>query len=113
MPTVSATPETITLERDAYGRVDRTQVLSAFADGVYINQVFGPDRPLVAQSIAGHVRGIMPTKADVLRAAFGYGNERRIRAYRNGREYLLAAYRGYVSPDDLPALGSDDLPEGE
>ena len=110
---LNGSPGTITLERDAYGRVDRTQVLAAFADGVYINAVFGPDRPLVAQSIAGHVRGIMPTKADVLRAAFGYGNERRISAYRNGREYLLAVYRGYVSPDDLPALDSDDLPEGE
>lgn len=106
-------PETITLERDSYGRMDRKQVLSAFADGVYINQVFGPDRPLVAQSIAAHVRGIMPTKADVLRNAYGYGNERRINAYRNGREYLLSAYYGYVSPDSLPALGSDDLPEGE
>lgn len=106
-------PETITLERDAYGRMDRKQVLSALADGLYIDQVFGPDRPLVAQSIAAHVRGIMPTKADVLRNAYGYGNERRINAYRNGREYLLSAYRGYVSPDDLPALDSDDLPEGE
>lgn len=106
-------PETITLEHDSYGRMDRKQVLSALADGLYINQVFGPDRPLVAQSIAGHVRGIMTTKADVIRNAYGYGNERRINAYRNGREYLLSAYYGYVSPDDLPALDSDDLPEGE
>lgn len=106
-------PETITLEHDSYGRVDRRQVLAAFADGLYIDQVFGPDRPLVAQSIAAHVRGIMPTKADVLRNAFGYGDERRINAYRNGREYLLSAYYGYVSPDDLPALDSDDLPEGD
>ena len=106
-------PDTITLERDSYGRMDREQVLSALADGLYINQVFGPDRPLVAQSIAGHVRGIMPTKAEVTRAAYGYGDERRIRAYRNGREYLLSAYYGYVSPDDFPALDSDDLPEGE
>lgn len=106
-------PETITLEYDTHGNVDRRQVLAAFADGLYIDQVFGPDRPLVAQSIAAHVRGIMPTKADVLRNAYGYGNERRINAYRNGREYLLSAYYGYVSPDDLPALDSDDLPEGE
>ena len=106
-------PETITLEYDANGSVDRKQVLAAFADGVYIKQVFGPDRPLVAQSIAGHVRGIMPTKAEVTRAAYGYGNERRVNAYRNGREYLLSAYYGYVSPDDFPALDSDDLPEGE
>jgi hypothetical protein len=55
----------------------------------------------------------MPTKAEVTRAAYGYGDERRINAYRNGREYLLSAYRGYVSPDDFPSLDSDDLPEGE
>jgi hypothetical protein len=109
----TTTPETVTLEYDAHGNVDRRQVLAAFADGVYVNQVFGPDRPRVAQSIAAHVRGIMPTKAEVTRAAYGYGDERRINAYRNGREYLLSAYRGYVSPDDFPSLDSDDLPEGE
>ena len=109
----TTTPESITLEYDAHGNVDRKQVLAAFADGVHVKQVFGPDRPRVAQSIAAHVRGIMPTKAEVTRAAYGYGDERRINAYRNGREYLLSAYSGYVSPDDLPALDSDDLPEGE
>lgn len=74
----------ITLDHDHLGRVDRKQALAAFADDLYIEPVFGPDRPLVAASLVAHVRGIMPTKADVLRNAFGYGNERRIRAYKNG-----------------------------
>lgn len=111
MSATTANPATITLEHDRLGRVDRRQALAAFADGLYVEPVFGPDRPLVAASITSHVRGIMPTKGDVLRHAFGYGNERRIRAYKNGREYLLAAYRGYEGVSDLPSLDSDDLPE--
>lgn len=103
----------ITLDHDHLGRVDRKQALAAFADDLYIEPVFGPDRPLVAASLVAHVRGIMPTKADVLRNAFGYGNERRIRAYKNGREYLRVAYWGYEGIDALPSLNSDDLPEGE
>lgn len=113
MSATTATPSgTVTLEYDHLGRVDRRQVLAAFADGLYVEQVFGPDRPLVAASILAHVRGIMPTKGDVIRHAFGYGNERRIRAYRNGREYLLSAYRGYEGIADLPAIDSADIPEG-
>lgn len=108
-----ATPSTATvaLEYDRLGRVDRRQVLAAFADGLYVEPVFGPDRPLVAASIVAHVRGIMPTKGDVIRNGFGYGNERRIRAYRNGREYLRTAYRGYEGVEALPSLNADDLPE--
>lgn len=105
-------PSTATLPRDSRGRVDRRQTLAAFADGIQVEPVFGPDRPLVADSITSHVRGIMPTRSDVIRHAFGYGNERRIQAYRNGREHLLANYRGYEGVEDLPALDSDDLPEG-
>lgn len=113
MSATTATPTTVTPEHDRLGRVDRRQVLAAFADGHYVEQVFGPDRPLVAASIASHVRGIMPTRGDVVRNAFGYGDERRIRAYQNGREHLLSAYRGYVHEEDFPSLSSDDLPKGE
>ena len=111
MSAIPAAPATITLEYDRLGRVDRRQVLAAFADGLDVEPVFGPDRPLVAASIAAHVRGIMPTRGDVIRHGFGYGNERRINAYKNGREYLLTAYWGYAGAEDLPALDSDDLPE--
>lgn len=113
MSATATTPATVTLDVDTHGHVDRRQALAAFADGHYVEQVFGPDRPLVAASLVGHVRGIMPTRADVIRNAFGYGNERRIRAYRNGREYLRTAYYGYEGVADLPSLNSDDLPEGE
>lgn len=119
--TGTATPATepdtdareVTLERTIWGRMDRREVLGAFADGLYITPVFGPERPLVADSIASHLRGIIPTREDAMRNAFGYGNERRIRAYRNGREYMLATYWGYVSAEDLPDVNDlDGLPEG-
>ena len=107
-----ATPApSITLDYDKWGRVDRRTVLGAFADDVRIEAVFGPDRPFVAQSIVAHVRGIMPTKSDVIHHAFGYGHKRQIAAYRNGREYLLANYWGYEGVSDLPDLNSDELPE--
>lgn len=111
MSAATATPATIMLDHDHLGRVDRRQVLAAFADDLYVEQVFGPDRPLVAASIAAHVRGIMPTKGDVIRHGFGYSNERRIRAYKNGREYLRTAYWGYEGVENLPSLNSEDLPE--
>lgn len=112
MTGTTATPApSITLERNRWGGVDRRTVLAAFADDIDIEPVFGPDRPLVAASIAAHLRGIMPTKGDVTRHAFGYGNERRMKAYRKGREYLLSVYWGYQDPASLPAIGSDDLPE--
>ena len=101
----------VALNVDVHGRVDRLQTLTAFAEGHYIEPVFGPTRPLVAASLVGHVRGIMPTKADVIRNAFGEGEDRRVRAYRNGREYLLTAYYGYVDDVDLPSLDSTSLPE--
>lgn len=105
-------PTSVTLDVDRFGQVDRHQVLSAFADGQHVEQVFGPDRPLVAASIASHVHGIMPTKGDVIRHAFGYGNERQIAAYRNGREHLLTSYRGYEATQ-FPSVDSDDLPEDD
>lgn len=92
--------------------MDRREVLGAFADGLYITPVFGADRQFVAESIASHLRGIIPTQGDVIRNAFGYGNERRIKAYQNGREYMLSAYWGHVSAEDLPDINDrDSLPE--
>ena len=88
------------------GRVDRLQALTAFAEGHNVEQVFGPDRPLVAASLVAHVRGIMPSKADVIRNAYAAEDDRRIRAYRNGREYLRAAYYGYEGVADLPSVRS-------
>lgn len=112
---MSATLDTpapsITLDYDKWGHVDRRTLLGAFADGIHVNAVFGPDRPFVAQSIAAHLRGIMPTKGDVIRHAFDYGHKRQIAAYRNGREHLLANYQGYEGTEGLPDLNSDDLPE--
>ena len=102
---------TVTLNVDAHGHVDRRQALTAFAEGHYVEQVFGLNRPFVAASLVGHVRGIMPTKTDVIRNAYSDEDDRRIRAYRNGREYLRAAYYGYDGVADLPSLDSADLPE--
>lgn len=95
---------TITLTLDERGRTDRRQVLAAFADGVEVETVYGRDREAVAQSLASHLRGIIPDRSDLLHAAFGYGGERRIRAYRNGRAYLAAAYWGYPGIHGLPEV---------
>lgn len=95
---------TITLTLDERGNTDRRQVLSAFAGGHEIEPVFGCNREAVAQSMAAHLHGIIPTRSDLLHAAFGYGGERRIRAYRNGRAHLAAAYWGYANIHDLPEV---------
>lgn len=95
---------------DPTGTIDRRAVLAAFADGIHIEPVFGPDRPVVADAIASCVRSIMPTQEEVIEHAWGYGNPRRIAAYRNGREYILGTYWGYVREEDFPYLGSPDLP---
>ena len=108
---ITATDLTVTLKVDAHGRVDRRQALTAFAEGHYVEPVFGLYRPLVAASLVGHVRGIMPTKTDVIQNAFSDEDDRRIRAYRNGREYLRAAYYDCDGVAELPSLGSADLPE--
>lgn len=100
----------ITLECDQLGRTDRRQVLTAFAEGLYIEPIFGPDRPFVAASIVAHVRSIMPTEGDVILYSFGYGDGRRIRAYKNGRAYLSAAYWGYDGVAELPPLDTGNPP---
>lgn len=107
------TEPTITLDVSRSGSIDRKTVLSALADGVYIEPVFGPDRPIVADAIISCVRSVMPTQHEVIEHAWGYGNARRISAYRNGREYILGAYHGYAREEDFPYLGSPDLPKGE
>lgn len=73
----------------------RRAVLSGFADGVCPEQVFGPDRPAAATELASWLAGIAPSADDVLRAAYGCGPERRIRAYRTGRAFLARAYHEY------------------
>ena len=73
----------------------RLAVLAGFAEGVYPETVFGPDRPAAAAELASWLDGIAPSVDDVLRAAYGYGPERRIRAYRNGRAFLARAYHEY------------------
>ena len=95
---------TVTLNVGPHGHVDRRQVLAAFAEGHYVEQVFGPDRPFVAASLVAHVQGIMPSDADVIRNAYADEDDRRIRAYRNGREYLRTAYYGYAGVDELPSV---------
>lgn len=85
----------ITLEYDHLGNTDGRIVLAAFADDVPINVVYGPDRRSVAASLTAHLLGIMPTESDVVRAAWGYGNPRRLRAYRNGRKHVMTNYSGY------------------
>lgn len=95
---------TITLTLDDRGRTDRRQVLAAFADGLDVETVYGRNREAVAESLASHLRGIIPDRSDLLHAAFGYGGERRIRAYRNGRAYLAVAYWGYPGIHDLPEV---------
>lgn len=106
---MATTEHPLTLTLDAHGTVDRRAALAAFADGREITPVYGPDRPLVAASLEAHLRGIIPSRGDVIRHAFGYGNDRAIRAYRNGRAYLRDAYWGYGC--SLPSLDSPELPE--
>lgn len=95
---------TITLTLDERGRTGRRQVLAAFADGLDVETVYGRNREAVAESLASHLRGIIPDRSDLFHAAFGYGGERRIRAYRNGRAYLAVAYWGYPGIHDLPEV---------
>lgn len=100
------TEDALDLDYGRSGRVDARQVLGAFADGRPVAPVFGPDSPAVASSIASYVRGITPTRDEVIAHAWGYGNPRRIRAYVNGRAHLLDAYHGYTRPEDFPDIGT-------
>lgn len=105
-PAEAPTDDTVTLAVDRFGQVDRRELLGAFADGKYVTPIYGPDRPLVAASIASHLRGIAPTREDLLVNAFA-GTEwtqRKINAYRNGRAYLASAYYGYASSHELPEV---------
>lgn len=114
----------VTLHLDHHGHVDRRQTLGAFADDREIESIFGPDRRPAAQSIAAHLRGIIPTRDMLIRNAWGYsgGFGRRIAAYRNGRKHLLSAYAEYgdlaatlpdpadiMDPSADPAVGPDAL----
>lgn len=96
--------DTITLTLDQFGRVNRKELLGAFADGKYVTPVYGRDRATVAEDITSALRGIAPTEEDLILNAFGYGNPRRIAAYRNGRAYLVSAYYGYASGHELPEV---------
>lgn len=100
-PAEAPTDNTVTLAVDRFGHMDRQELLGAFADGKYVTPIYGPDRPIVADFIASALRGIAPTQDDLIRNAFGYGNPRRIAAYRNGRAYLASAYYGYASSHEL------------
>lgn len=73
----------------------RRAVLSGFADGVYPETVFGPDRPAAAAELASWLDGIAPSADDVLLAAYGYGYPSHIRAYRTGCAFLARAYPEY------------------
>ena len=91
--------------------IDAIAVLAALADGREVATVYGPDRADTAERLHACLRGIMPTRGDSLRHAYGYGPTSRVRAYVAGREHLRSCYYEYGLTRDLPPLGSDDLPE--
>lgn len=102
--TVAPEDNAVTLTPDRFGQVDRKILLGALADGKRIEPVFGPMRPAVAESIALHVRSIIPSKDDLICNAFGYGHPRRIAAYKNGRKLLAGTFRGYADLDEFPEI---------
>ncbi len=66
--------------------------IKALGRGEYVPAVYGADRPIMRDSLIAVLRGIQPTEADRIEAAFGYGNPHRIAAYDAGVKYLAEAY---------------------
>lgn len=66
--------------------------IKALGRGEYVPAVYGTDRPVMRDSLIAVLRGIEPTEADRIEAAFGYGNPRRVAAYDAGIKYLREAY---------------------
>lgn len=76
---------------------DRRETLAMFANGHVPPTVYGPSRPDAAREIWGFLISIRPCEDDVWVAALtdAPGLSRRVRAFRNGVEYLHEAYWGY------------------
>lgn len=66
--------------------------LKTLGRGGYVEPVFGPDRPIMRDALIAVLRGIEPTEPERIKAAFGYGNPRRVAAYDAGIKYLADAY---------------------
>lgn len=71
--------------------------LKTLGHGGYVEPVFGPDRPIMRDSLIAILRGIKPTEDDRVKAAFGYGNPRRIAAYDQGIKYLRTSYNTIIA----------------
>lgn len=71
--------------------------IKSVGNGVYVEPVFGPDRPIIRDSLVAILRGIKPTEDERLMAAFGAGNPRRVRAYDRGIVYLREAYNTIIT----------------
>ena len=71
--------------------------LKTLGRGGYVEPVFGPDRPIMRDSLIAVLRGIKPTEEERIESAFGYGSPRRIAAYDAGIKYLAEAYNTVIA----------------
>ena len=87
--------------------IDRSSLLTQLANGDVPDVVYGPNRECVASRISAILSGIIPTDSELALAAYGMSAscERKIAAYRRGREHLVSGYYEYSwVTDSLPAL---------
>ena len=72
--------------------------IKTVANGGYVPAVYGADRPIMRDSLVAVLRGIEPSEAERLEAAFTGGRvANRVRAYDRGIEYLRDAYNTVIA----------------
>ena len=72
--------------------------IKSVANGGYVPATYGPDRPIMRDSLVAVLRGIEPSEADRIEAAFTGGRvANRVRAYDRGVAYLREAYNTLIA----------------
>lgn len=72
--------------------------IKSIANGEHVPATFGPDRPIMRDSLVAVLRGIEPSADDRLEAALVGGRiANRVRAYDRGISYLREAYNTVVA----------------